>query len=73
MKTSQFAPGSFSQNFWRFIKEEVNIIHIYPEQHSYLKKKPTFEERQSKIEKMLEKVEYDDDKMSHQQEALAKV
>ena len=37
--------GEFSKAFWRFIKEELGISHIYPDQHSYVKKKPTFEER----------------------------
>jgi len=62
--------GSFSEIFWKFIKEDISIFHIYPEQKSYLKKKPTFEERQAKIDKMLEKVEYDDDKLSPEDLAL---
>lgn len=37
--------GGFSTAFWRFIKEDVGIQHIYPDQKSYVKKKPTFEER----------------------------
>jgi len=34
--------GDFSKAFWRFIKEDIGIHHIYPDQHSYVKKKPTF-------------------------------
>ena len=40
----------FSDNFWKFIKEEVGIHYIYPQQKSYVKKKNSFEERQAKID-----------------------
>ena len=56
--------AKFSDAFWRFIKEEVGIHHIYPEQKSYVKKKLSYEERQVKINKMLDKVDYEDDKLS---------
>lgn len=56
--------ASFSQAFWRFIKEDIGIHYIYPEQKSYVKKKLTFEERQAKIDLMLEKVDYEDEKLS---------
>ena len=45
--------GEFSKAFWRFIKEDIGIHYIYQDQHSYVKKKLTFEERQAKIELML--------------------
>lgn len=64
---------TFSGQFWRFIQEEVGIIYIYPEQKSYLKKEPTFDERQAKIDIMLEKVHYDDDKLDQIQDSLALV
>mmetsp|Transcript_2966 Transcript_2966/g.2801 ORF Transcript_2966/g.2801 Transcript_2966/m.2801 type:complete len:108 (+) Transcript_2966:58-381(+) len=54
----------FADAFWKFIKEEVGISYIYPEQKSYLKKKLTYEERQEKIDRMIDKVDYDDDKLS---------
>jgi hypothetical protein len=56
-------PETMTGKFWQFIKEEIGIIYIYPEQKSYLKKELTFEERQDKIDVMLEKVHYDDDKL----------
>ncbi len=63
---------SIEEFFFKFIREDVGIIHIYPEQKSYLKKKPTFEERQAKIEQMLEKVEFEDDKLDNDMEAVTK-
>ena len=50
----------------------MGIHYIYPDQHSYVKKKLTFEERQSKIDLMLEKVEYDDEKLTPHEQLLAK-
>ena len=56
--------GAFGDNFWRFIKEEVGITHINKEKQSYLKKQITYEERIAKINAMLERAEFDDDKLS---------
>ena len=64
--------GDFSKAFWRFIKEDIGIHHIYPDQHSYVKKKPTFQERQDKINLMLEKVEFNDEKLTPQEQLLQK-
>lgn len=64
--------GQFSNAFWRFIKEDIGVHHIYPDQHSYVKKKLTFEERHAKIEKMLEKVEYNDEKLTPHEQLLQK-
>lgn len=64
--------SNFSEAFQRFIKEEIGIKYIYPESKSYLKKKVSFEERQAKIELMLDKVKIDDDKLSPNEQALAK-
>ena len=36
---------SFQEVFWKFIKTEVGITHIYQEKQSYLKKQVSFEER----------------------------
>jgi hypothetical protein len=60
--------GDFSNSFWRFIKEEIGIHNIYPDP----KKKMTFEERQAKIDVMLEKVDFDDDKLTAGESMLAK-
>eukprot|EP00347_Sterkiella_histriomuscorum_P007790 403347554 len=65
--------GGFSTAFWRFIKEEIGVQHIYPDQKSYVKKKPTFEERQAKIEQMLEKVEFNDEKLSNHEQQLQRL
>ncbi len=56
--------GDFGNAFWRFIKEDIGVTCIYPDKQSYLKKKPTFEERHAKIDKMLEKVEFNDEKLT---------
>jgi len=37
----------FSDTFWRFVREEVGVSHIYPTKASYLKKQRTFAERWS--------------------------
>ncbi len=64
--TMNMAKGvdKFSDEFWRFIKEDVGIKYIYPVSRSYLKKKLSFEERQAKIDSMLDKIKVDDDKLS---------
>eukprot|EP00349_Pseudokeronopsis_sp_Brazil_P003516 CAMPEP_0202972008 /NCGR_PEP_ID=MMETSP1396-20130829/32529_1 /ASSEMBLY_ACC=CAM_ASM_000872 /TAXON_ID= /ORGANISM="Pseudokeronopsis sp., Strain Brazil" /LENGTH=158 /DNA_ID=CAMNT_0049701977 /DNA_START=60 /DNA_END=536 /DNA_ORIENTATION=+ len=62
----------FADAFWKFIKEEVGVSYIYPEQKSYLKKKLSFEERQARIDKMIDKVEFEDDKLSQSEMQLLK-
>ena len=56
--------GEFSESFWRFIQEVVGIKYIYKQQNSYLKKPIPFEERKRRIEELLERADYDDDKLS---------
>ena len=63
---------SFSDVFWKFIKKEVGITHIYEEKHSYLKKQVSFEERKKKIEILLQRADFEDDKLNPSEEALAK-
>ena len=60
--------GDFSNSFWRFIKEEIGIHNVYPA----TKKKISFEERQAKVDAMLEKVEFEDDKLTPGEALLAK-
>ena len=60
--------GDFSNSFWRFIKEDIGIHTIYPDP----KKRLSNEERQAKVEKMLEKVEFDDDKLTANEALLGK-
>ena len=35
----------FTDVFWKFIKKDIGITHIYEEKQSYLKKQVSFEER----------------------------
>ena len=67
---SRFVP--FQEVFWKFIKTEVGITHIYQEKQSYLKKQVSFEERQKKIDMLLQRADFDDDKLNPSDEALAK-
>lgn len=57
-------PQAFSECFWKFIKEEVGIPRVFPTnstaRQSKTKKVISFEERHEKIDKMLQKVDYDD-------------
>ena len=59
---------SFAECFWKFIKENVGITRIYPvsapNKQQKNKKVPTLEERKERIDLMLQKTEYDDDKLS---------
>ena len=55
--------GDFQESFWRFISEAVGIKHIYKEQQSYLKKTVPFEERKKRVDALLERAEFEDDKM----------
>ena len=67
---SRFVP--FEEVFWKFVKTEVGITHIYEEKQSYLKKQASFEERQKKIDMLLSRADFDDDKLNPSDEALAK-
>ena len=67
---SRFVP--FNEVFWKFVRTEVGITHIYEEKQSYLKKQVSFEERQKKIEMLLQRADFDDDKLNPSDEALAK-
>lgn len=40
---SRFVP--FQEVFWKFVRTEVGITHIYEEKQSYLKKQVSFAER----------------------------
>ena len=40
---NRFVP--FNEVFWKFVRTEVGITHIYEEKQSYLKKQVSFEER----------------------------
>ena len=67
---NRFVP--FDEVFWKFIKTEVGITHIYEEKQSYLKKQVGFEERKNKIDMLLSRADFDDDKLNPSDEALAK-
>lgn len=60
--------GDFSNSFWRFVREEIGIHIIYPEG----KKKQSFEERQAKVDVLLEKVDFNDDKLTPGEALLGK-
>lgn len=63
--------GDFSNSFWRFVKEDIGIYNVLPEP----KKKQgvaTFEERQAKIDQLLEKVEFNDEKLTPSEALLGK-
>jgi hypothetical protein len=62
----------FSESFWRFIREVVGIKYIYKHQSSYLKKPVPFEERKRKIDELLERADFDDDKLSPSDHELTK-
>ena len=55
---------SFSDVFWKFVKTEVGITHIQKEKKSYIKKQVSFEERQAKIDILLSRANFDDDKLN---------
>ena len=40
---NRFVP--FQEVFWKFVRTEVGITHIYEEKQSYLKKQVSFAER----------------------------
>ena len=60
--------GDFNRSFWRFIKEDIGIHNVYPEG----KKKITFKERQAKVDGLLEKVDFNDDKLTPGEALLEK-
>ena len=65
----------YSECFWKFIKERVGIPRVYPmaspARQSKTKKVVTFEERQEKIDKMLQKVDFDDNMLDQADGELA--
>ena len=65
----------FSECFWKFIKERVGIPRVFPTasaaRQSKTKKVITFEERQEKIDKMLQKVDFDDNMLDQADGELA--
>ena len=64
---------TFSDCFWRFVKEKCGVSRIYPSanQRSKNKKVLSMEQRQERINVMLQKVEFDDDKLSTGDAVLA--
>lgn len=60
--------GDFSKSFWRFVKEDIGVAQLYPD----TKKKTSFIEKQAKIDKMLEKVEFNDEKLTPGEALLGK-
>lgn len=61
--------GTFSDNFFTFIREAVGITHLY---NIDSKLGPSFEDRLKKVELMLERAEFDDEKLDSGEGALAK-
>jgi hypothetical protein len=61
----------FTDTFWRFVKEDVGVTHIYPLKASYLKKKQSFADRWGKVDALLARADFDDDKLSPSDAALA--
>ena len=68
-------PVTFSECFWRFIKEKVGITRVYPSvgssRQQKTRKATSFEERHEKVTKMLQKTDFDDDKMDQSDTALS--
>jgi hypothetical protein len=64
--------ANFSDVFWRFIKEEVGITHIYEEKQSYLKKQVSFAERKQRVDLLLTRADFEDDKLSPSDQELVK-
>jgi len=60
--------GDFSRSFWRFIKEDIGIHNVYPEG----KRKISLKERQAKVDQLLEKVDFNDDKLTPGESLLEK-
>ena len=58
--------GCFSDNFYQFMKEKLGILHLYDLSSS----KKTFEERMDKVELMLQRAEFDDDKLDANETVL---
>mmetsp|Transcript_17877 Transcript_17877/g.30378 ORF Transcript_17877/g.30378 Transcript_17877/m.30378 type:complete len:188 (+) Transcript_17877:19-582(+) len=69
------ATTTFSECFWKFIKENVGITKIYPAVSSHRQQKnrkvPSFEERQERIDRMLLKTDKEDDKLSTNDASLS--
>ena len=63
---------SMSDIFWNFIKNQVGITYIYAEKQSYLKKQVSFEERQAKVNVLLSRADFEDDKLNPSDQELVK-
>jgi hypothetical protein len=61
-----------SDIFWNFIKNQVGITYIYAEKQSYLKKQVSFEERQAKVNVLLSRADFEDDKLNPSDQELVK-
>lgn len=63
---------TFSDNFNLFIREQIGITHLYdigdPTAKGYVG--PSFEDRLAKINLMIERAEFEDDKLSPNEQAL---
>jgi hypothetical protein len=64
---------TFTDNFNLFIREQVGIAHVYeisdPSQKGSAG--PSFEDRLAKVQLMLERAEFDDDKLNPNEQALS--
>lgn len=65
---------TFSDNFNLFIREQIGITHLYdigdPTAKGYVG--PSFEDRLAKINLMIERAEFEDDKLSPNEQALSR-
>ena len=65
---------TFSDNFHLFLREQIGIAHIYdigdPNAKGY--SGPSFEDRLERINLMIERAEFEDDKLSSNEQALAR-
>lgn len=57
--------GSFSENFYQFIRENIGITHLQE-----MSQAKSFEERLAKVDLMLQRAEFEDDKLSANELAL---
>ena len=65
-------PVTFSDTFWTFIKEKAGITHMIEEKQSYLKKVETYEDKMKRLDMLISRADYEDDKLSPSDAALAK-
>jgi hypothetical protein len=55
---------AFSDTFWRFVQEDVGVSHIYPTKASRVKKALSFNEKWAKVDALLSRADFEDDKLS---------